>query len=369
MRRIDRYLLKEMLVPAFVGGVLVLILLVGNWLYVLLKYLYTGAPSHDILLVLLYRLPEVMMQALPASLMLGTALALNRLERDRELQSLRMAGVRLLRLVAPYILLAVLASGALFVLQEKIIPKTAHAAEMISRKLAWGSPTAVIPRDVVFKVDENFLYVREVDPNASTLFGVLVFRQTAGGPTWLTIPVAENHGGLWYFRRDPRTHEPPRMYSFNTKGDLVSYLEVEGKDSWLNLKQDVLQYLTDQPSTPKELTLQQLRNLHDNMRGTGSNFSLSLEPKQLIYYLNTKLAIPLSALVAVLIAIPLAVHYGRSGGYVGLLLSVVVAFCFVVSQQWTQVLAETDRLEPIFAAWAPDAFFGLLGLVLLLREE
>ncbi|HEY3378285.1 MAG TPA: LptF/LptG family permease, partial [Armatimonadota bacterium] len=89
MRRIDRYILSEMAVPALVGGFLVLLLLVGNQLYMLLRYLYQGVPAHDVLLTLLYYTPGVLMMAIPAALLLGTALGLNRLERDREILALR----------------------------------------------------------------------------------------------------------------------------------------------------------------------------------------------------------------------------------------------------------------------------------------
>jgi lipopolysaccharide export LptBFGC system permease protein LptF len=47
----------------------------------------------------------------------------------------------------------------------------------------------------------------------------------------------------------------------------------------------------------------------------------------------------------------------------------VVAFCFVVSQQWMEVLVDNSYLHPVIAAWAPDGFFGILGIILLFREE
>jgi len=367
MRRIDRYLLKEMLTPALIGGVLVLMLLVGNWLYGLLKLLYTGSSGRDILLILALRLPKVIMMAVPASLLLGTALALNRFERDRELLSLRMAGVRLLRLVAPYIAVGILFSLALFVLQEKVLPPTTHKAEKMTRQLAWQTPAAFVPHDVVFKVGQQYIYVQRIDTMTKTLYGVLICKlDPRQGVTWLLAPVAEYHGGKWLLKPDPITHKKPEFYGF-MDNRMVYRGDIEG-GGYLDLSDDFMSYITDQPSTADELTIKQLQDMVDGMRG-GFGMGLTLTPSELTFQLHNKVAAPLAALVAVLIAIPLAVHFGRSGGYTGLLLSVVVAFCFVVSQQWAQVLAETHRLNPIFAAWAPDGFFGLLGLVLLLREE
>ena len=366
MRRIDRYLLKEMLTPALIGGVLVLMLLVGNWLYALLKLLYTGSSGRDILLILALRLPSVIMMAVPASLLLGTALALNRFERDRELMSLRMAGVRLLRLVAPYLAVGVMFSIALFVLQEKVVPSATHKAVKMTQKLAWHTPAAFVPHDVVFKVGQQYVYVQRVDTITKTLYGVIICKlDPRQGVTWLLAPVAEYHRGKWFLKPDPVTRKEPESYVFNNNQLVYKVVAGEG---YLDLTDDFMAYISDQPSTADELTLSQLYEMMNGLRG-GFGFGLTLTPAELTFQLHRKVAAPLAALVAVLIAIPLAVHFGRSGGYTGLLLSVVVAFCFVVSQQWAQVLAETHRLNPVFAAWAPDGFFGLLGLALLLREE
>jgi len=364
MRRIDRYLLKEMLTPALIGGVLVLMLLVGNWLYILLKNLYQGASGRDILFILFLRLPAVIMTAIPAALLLGTALALNRFERDRELLALRMAGVRLLRLVAPFIVMGILFSAGLFILQEKVVPPAAHQAEKLTRKMLWQTPASFVQHDSVFRVGQQLIWVGRTDPATKTLYGIIICKLDED--MLLTVPVAEYHAGRWVLKPDPLTRKQPEWFVFNGYTLVAHGIADSGM---MDLSEDFLSYISDQPRTANELTLQQLIKLKNGVRGSIAGLGLRLTPAELILQTHRKLADPLAALVGVLIAIPLAVHFGRSGGYTGLLLSVIVAFCFVVSQQWMQVLAETGRLNPIFAAWAPNAFFGILGLSLLLREE
>lgn len=370
MRRIDRYLLSELLIPALVGVVMLLVLLIGNVLYMLLYMVYGGAPLADIGRILLFSLPSVLLQAVPGSLLLGTALSLNRLERDRELLALRMAGIRLTRIISPYLLLGILAAGGIFALQEGVVPKATHQAQLLIYKLTSQAPTAVMQSDVVFRAGTNFVYVRQVDTRSQTLYGVVICRMERGFPTWYTIPMAENRNGRWFFKPDPVTKMAPRGYVFNEKGELAYYLDVI---DWgvLDLKQDFWNYITDQRTKPEELTLKELIALRGGLRGAsvGMNVSIPLEPKRLDFFIHRRFAVPLAALVGILIAIPLSVHFGRSGGYVGLLLSVVVAFIFIVAQQWTQVLTMRDMLDPVVAAWAPNVLVGLLGFGLLLREE
>ena len=374
MRRIDLYFITEMTVPAIVGFMIMLMLLLGRQLYALLLILYRcSATGHDIVWMLLYYLPTVMMLAVPACLLLGTSLSLNRLERDRELQALRMAGVSLMRLVLPMIMVGVIFSIGMFVFQEKVIPITSHRAELIKRRLAFGSPALFVPQDVVMKLEDNsYLYVRRIDPKTQTFYGVILLKQNPGRfPTLLTVPMAEDHDGQWFLQADPTAPQiKPRLYTFSEHGEL-SAEGVAGPGSWINMTKEVWAYINDAPTTADELTIKQLLDLRHGLRGagTGIDLNMALDPEMLTFYLHLKFSSALAALVAVLIAIPLSVHFGRSGGYVGLLLSVMVAFFFIVSQQWAQVLAETSHLSPIIAAWAPDVIFGLLGLILLIREE
>lgn len=148
MRRIDRYLLSEMMIPALVGVMLLLLLLIGNVLYMLLNALYGGAPVRDIGMILIYSLPEILLQAIPGALLLGTALSLNRLVRDRELLAIRMAGVPLKRTVVPYLLLGLVSAVGMFVLQDTLVTQAAHKAAIATRKLTMGTPTAVIQQYV-----------------------------------------------------------------------------------------------------------------------------------------------------------------------------------------------------------------------------
>ena len=329
----------------------------------------------NVLLTLAYFLPSVLMLSIPAALMLGASLGLSRLERDRELLALRMGGVQLKRIVLPVIMVALFASVGMFYLQEELIPQTTHKARQLANQLMNGTPTAFLQQDSLLRVDADgatyFIYVRLVDPNPEKqmLRGVMVMRVTGvGNPMWMTIPLAENVHGVWSLQPDPITHEPIHYY-FMPGNELIQ-ANASGGD-W-QPPQEIFSYFSNQPASAEEMTLRQLQSCQKSIRGgtiPGYNVSFSMDPQHLTFYIQRKIAAPLAALVAVLIAIPLSVHFGRSGGYIGLLLSAALAFFFVITQQWMQVLAETSRLHPVIAAWAPNAFYGILGIILLLKEE
>lgn len=370
-------MLGEMVIPALVGGVLVVMLLIGNQLYGLLKFLYSGVPFRDVLRALGYFTPGVLMLAIPASLLLGAALSINRLARDREILAMRMAGVRVKRIVFPIIVLSLFAAALMFYLQEKVIPHTTHQAMLLTQKLAYGSSAALIQRDTVFKVSDGdttfFIYVRDtgIAPGKQILYGVTIVEvNPRGNPTWYTIPVAESEHNHWLLKPDPITGEKVRGYYFPREGQPA---ELTAESGAFNLPDIAFSFVNDQRSTPEEYTLRELQSRIKQGLSGSVGYSMSngmiFDRNTIIFYLHRKFAAPLAALVAVLLAIPLAMHFGRSGGYMGLLLAVLVAFCYVISQQWMQVLAERNYLQAEVAAWAPNIVFSLIGIILLFREE
>ncbi len=350
MRRIDRYLLSEMLIPALVGITLLLLLLLGNVLYMLLMQLYGGASLRDLGLILAYSLPELLLTAIPGALLLGTALSLNRLERDRELLAMRMAGMRLKRAIVPYLLLGIVSAVGMFLLQDTLVPSAAHKAAIAERKLIMDSPGALVQQDVFFKMDNYVFYVRKIDPKSQVMEQVLIYKIETNAITLYNIPRAVNQQGHLIFQNDPITKQAPICYVFDLTGNYLYSIVPES--GVIDLKQDVWHFLNDQPSRPEELTFAQLLHLLKGMRGMGSisGYTLPLTPPELTFFLHRKLAVSLSTLVAILIAIPLSVHFGRSGGYIGLLLSVVVAFFFTIAQQWASVLVVKNLLDPVIAA-------------------
>jgi lipopolysaccharide export system permease protein len=366
-------MLKEMLVPAIVGALLVLLMLVGNVLYALLYQMYEfRATAGEVGRLLWYQIPGLTMQAVPAAMLLGAALALNRLVREREVLAMRMTGARVVRLIMPFLVLGVAFSGLLFYLQERVIPQTTREATKLFAQIQWRRPIMVVQQDVVYRVQEKILYVKEVDARNKVLRDVYMVEPLGGGRVRImTVPLAYYEGNVWVVRGNPAANARPQAWEFDAKGEMTRILEPE--DGMLNIQQTASDFLINPPSKPEELTIPELLAIRNSFRGSAPTYGINrvrLEPQQLTFYLHRKFAAPLAALVAVLIAVPLAIRFGRQG-FVGLLVAAVGAFLFVVMQQWAQVLAVKSEplLHPIIAAWAPGGFFALVGLVLLFFEE
>jgi lipopolysaccharide export system permease protein len=84
------------------------------------------------------------------------------------------------------------------------------------------------------------------------------------------------------------------------------------------------------------------------------------------YYL--KFALPFACVVLALVSLPLAVHFGRGGGFTGILIALALFFLYVQGYLVSKDLG-ASMLPPMVAAWLPNILFALVGAFLLWREE
>src|SRR5438034_5144486 len=119
MRLLDRYLLRELLVPLgyCLGGFLMF--WVAFDLFTELEGLQEyKMHASDIARYYLVRTPEFLVMVLPIALLLALLYALTNHARHHEIAAMRAAGVSLWRLAAPYFGVGLAASMVLFALNE-----------------------------------------------------------------------------------------------------------------------------------------------------------------------------------------------------------------------------------------------------------
>src|SRR5664279_1858772 len=135
MRLLDRYLLRELLVPLCYCLWGFLLLWVSSDLFTNLGELQKqGMLARDIADYYLVKLPEFLVLVLPIALLLALLYALTNHARHQEITAMRAAGVSMWRLSVPYLGVGFLASVALFAVNEFWVPSSEERAEAIRNR-------------------------------------------------------------------------------------------------------------------------------------------------------------------------------------------------------------------------------------------
>ena len=373
MRLLDRYLLRELLIPLSYCLIGFLIFLISGDLFAHLSaFQKARLKPLDIAEYYLLRTPEMLVLVVPIAFLLALLYALTSHARHHELTAMRAAGVSLLRLSMPYLALGFLLSVGVFAINELWAPQNLDAAEEIlpsaqERKKDpaqkdWESKVGFYHSQDGEK-DRRWWFVESYNLVTGDMIRPHVTWLPPGGPR-LEI-VAESAAYV------------DRVWTFTN----VNVLEYSGALPTQDKKEFLpMPVFVETPEQFKsQLKINKLNNLR-SVRKAQLSIQEILEYKRLHpgdthkrAMLDTKfhgrLADPWRCLVVVLIALPFGAATGRRNVAVGVASSILICFTYFVLLQLTLALGTGGYVLPWIAAWSPNAFFAILGLVLTWRAR
>ncbi len=199
--RLDRYVLREMLVPLGIGTCAVVLMLIGNLLFQYAPWFFSyGVPLVAVLQLTLYYTPYLIVLSLPVGTAVGTALTVNRLARDSEITVMRMAGISLRRIFAPLLLMGLLLSGLNYWLNESVVPPAMQEFNRLRNRMFLLAPVPQLTSNAVMKV-QNYavvIGVAQQQGNKVLLEDVMMVERRRQGE-WLLIlaPRGTYLDGVW----------------------------------------------------------------------------------------------------------------------------------------------------------------------------
>ena len=373
MRLLDRYLLRELLVP--LGFCLwgFLLLWISSDLFAKLgEFQAKGMVARDIAEYYVVVLPEFLVLVLPIALLLAMLYALTNHARHQEITAIRAAGVSLWRISLPYLGVGFLASLALFAANELWVPSSDGRAEAIKKRHQAADPLAPGRNEYRNLYFDNARDGRRwrvglynFDSGEMTGVGVYPMEQE-GAKTWeLRADRARRIDGIWTFydvvafKETADTNAPPVPF---LRTNMLAVPEFSETPEEIKSEIKIRDSMTMRAAKKADVPIRDLVNY------------LRLHPhptRSDRYWLYTKLegrlAAPWTCVVVVLIAIPFGAAGGRRNVYVGVASSIVICFAYFVLLQLGLALGTSGRISAWLAAWFPNLAFGLAGLWLTAR--
>ena len=141
MRRLDRYIFREVLVPGLIALVALTFVVFSSKAGVLLDILIRHSPApSEIGGVVAALLPAVLTVTLPMALLMGILTAFSRMSSDSEIVAMRSAGIRMRRILRPVLILAILCCALTLTLTVWTAPRAAANLRSIQTGLALRYP-------------------------------------------------------------------------------------------------------------------------------------------------------------------------------------------------------------------------------------
>lgn len=361
---LDSYVLVEFLGP-FAFAFLAFFLFWGfNIFFLAAKYLITqNAPFFLVLRFVIFRIPQSIPMAFPFATLFATLLGMGRLMADNEINAIRTSGISLWRLSLTPFIFGFCAFLCAWAMNEFVAPKAVDLSTRTFYQIIYH--TAALPVEPqFFRKDPdtgNVFFVNQVLPDGKTMAGVQIFKPGRSGYWNETIQAKTAHvEGATLVMTDAV------MTFYNAQGYETSQTTTPEFRIGLPLAESAAQFMSTANSDAWTMNSKQLSAQVGALKaqGVGGEALGNLEVN-----LADKLAFPFAAFVGVLIALPMAIRFGKKGRAMGMALAVVAFFVYYVMTEAASAFGSTDRINPYLASWLPNIVFGVAGLALLASEE
>jgi lipopolysaccharide export system permease protein len=372
MRLLDRYLLRELIVPLgyCLGGFLVFYV-AFDLIFQISRFQEGHLLFMDVVKYYVVTLPELLAsQVIPVSLLLAVLYALTNHGRYNELTAMRAAGVGLARLSIPYFGVAVILGIVVLAIDELWVPQSADSAQEILHSRE-GSPVERIWVSVDFHnpAEGRDWHIRKFNRLTSEMIAPVVLTLLPDGShrdIYAESGIYTN--GEWVFNDamewttaapEPGQPTPMAQGSANHPHLVVHFPETP---ALFKSELKVSELSLADATKGGQLSIREIRSymkLHPNLSAR--------RRANLGTQLYQRIAEPFTCLAVVLIALPFGARSGRRNVFVGVASSIFICFSYFIVQKISFGLGIGGYLPPFIAAWLPNLLFGFTGLALFWR--
>lgn len=369
MKLVDKYLLREYFVPfAYCLLAFSLMYIVFDLFHRLPDFLQArvgllpSALFYARYLVTINGNNSFLVLMLPTCLLLGALYSLARLTRHNELTAMRASGMSLPRLMYPFVAMAVACSVVAVFVQEIVAPPSSRwTASFLKEKLGKGARLPPVISDFPYynsSLRRSWLIGR-FDPSApSSLTGVKIVVERPDGTRAEEILAerAEWLDGRWWFHN-------LRTCKYGSRGEpLGGFSEPSPHPTEMMDLSEMPQDFANEVCTWEILSSREMaRYLRTHPRLSDENRAIKTVD------LYSRLAMPWTCLVVVLLGIPAGAKTGRQGMLMGVVLAIAFFFCFYAVVHFSLFFGKRHLMWPWLAAWLPNISFSITGFVMLFR--
>lgn len=179
-KKLDWFIIKSYLIPFIITFFIAEFVLVIQFLFVYLDDLVGKGVGFDVILELLfYAFAEVVPMALPLAVLLSSIMAMGNLGEKSELTAMKAAGVSLLRIMRPLIVVMIFIGGISFYFSnyiwgEAYLKKRILITDVTNKKLS-----LILKEGVFFSEIDNYsIRANHIDKETNDLGDVLIFEHS-----------------------------------------------------------------------------------------------------------------------------------------------------------------------------------------------
>jgi len=362
VKRLDRYIFRELLGPFCLGVFLFTFVMLSNLLIKLMDLFITkGVGFSTVLSILGLSLPYLLVMTIPMSVLLAVLAAFSRFSGDSEITAMKSSGISLHRMMPAVLLFAVLAYMVNSFIYIGVLPRTNLTLkqlryDVLRRQASIGIKPHVFNTDFVNLV----IYVSDVDHDEGIMNGIFI---ADNRNTEQPLVVVAQHG---FEMIDPGQNTVTLRLANGCTHEILGkkrqrYSTTPFTHMDLNLDMTIFQKATvsksDREMTVSELLAKARRN---EERGRSSN-------RQWVEIWK-KTSFPFACFVFAFLGVPLGITTRRGGKSACFATAIGLILVYYILLTGCTGLSEEGKLSPFLATWLPNFLLGSLAIYLYTKH-
>jgi len=355
MKILPRYLAREFTHYFFLGlGAFSTIYLVVEFFERINAFLQNKAPVALMGAYFLNKIPSIIFQVAPASILLSSIITLGLMSRHNEILAMKSGGISLRRIAFPILGVVMIIYFILLGMSEYVVPFANEKVNMLQDLIIHKKkPAAAFKQNKLWIHSHQAIYnIQLYHPEKDLLEGVTLYRfdQDFRLSERLDARSARWQDGRWIFSDVSRTH-------FGSEGFPI---RKQYSELILNLPESPGDFRIAEKN-PAGMNYRELKGYVRKIENDGYNSTKYRCAMHAIF------SYPFIGVIMAFLGIPIALRKERGAGVTwGVAFSILISFAYLVVFSFSLELGKAGTLPPFLSAWLGNFIFALVGGYLFL---
>lgn len=346
MLLIHRKIFKELLITFFFSILFINFALMVEKLIRITRILAgVGSSIFDILMIMLYIQPEILIVTIPMSLLLSVLLTYGRMSSDNELIILRNSGMSLVKISQPIIYLGIICFLLSITMSFYLGPKGSTLLRLKVSEILTKRAALTIEEGIFNTAFKDIIILVKEKPSEHRLKGLLIFDERKKDEQRIVLAKE----GAIAMHGEGITFSLLKGQIYITKKNSLTEISFEKYQFVL------LPTVTGYDKKKSELTPLELLS------------ASKTDPLQNIRYIlefHRRLSMPALCLILILLSPPLALLSGKSGRLGGLTIGLGVFVIYYTILLYGENLAKTGQLPFFVGSWMSFFLLAISSTIL-----
>ncbi len=356
MKILDRYVIKESILPLLIGLGGFVVFVSVELLYQLSDIIVRYRVGFDKLLILLYyQLPYFLVMGIPVGVLFSIFWVISRFATSNEIVAIQVHGINLKRLVVPFMILSFILSGVAYLLNDFVVPKSNRKFEEARMRYIFRrnpeDALKMIETDTFVKIGNNkYFYIKRFDKKTDTFYNVLIYDLSSGRTNVIHAEKAYRKNNRWYL-------EKGRTYTVRRDGLLTFDMSFEEME--LDIAKEIEEFVRA-AKTPRSMTSRELKKKIEIFRKLGvRTWALEVEYQE-------KFSTSFAPVIIVILGVPVSLFFNVRSKSWSVILTFILVVLYQGSDAWISALGKEGMVKPALAPWIPNIVFGIVGAFLFM---